>query len=223
MLFNPLSLIFFFLFFILFFVVITMIHIGIITIAFERIGLTESQTFGFILLSLLGSSINIPIKRVEVAPFEPPDQKVRFYGMIYNVPRKPKGHMVVAINLGGAIVPFLLSCYLMVKNGIFFEPIMATLLVASITYFLAKPVPGVGIAMPVFIPPLIAAVVSFLLGSGPHAPAVAYIAATMGTLLGADIFHLKDIEKIEAPLVSIGGAGTFDGIFLAGIIAVILA
>ncbi len=223
MFFNPFGLFFLFIFFILFFILFTFIQLGLITVAFERIGLSGSQTLGFLLLSLLGSSINIPVKRVELAPPELPNEKVRFYGMIYNVPQKPRGHMVVAVNLGGAMVPFILSCYLMVKNGIFIEPVMATLLVASITYFLAKPVPGVGIAMPVFIPPLIAAVVSFLLGSGPHAPAIAYIAATMGTLLGADIFHLKDIEEIKAPMVSIGGAGTFDGIFLAGIIAVILA
>ncbi len=224
MFFNPLGILFFVLFFFLALVLVTFIHIGLITIAFERIGLTENQTFGFLLLSLLGSSINIPVKKMEVKrPIEPLDEKVRFFGMVYNVPKKIRGQIVIAVNLGGAIVPFLLSCYLMAKNGIFLEPIIATLLVAFLTYFFAKPVPGVGIAMPVFIPPLIAAAVSFLLGPSEHAPAVAYIAATMGTLLGADIFHLKDIEKIHAPLVSIGGAGTFDGIFLAGIIAVLLA
>ncbi len=223
MFFSPLGILFFFLFLIFFFLVFIFIHIGLITIAFERLGLTEGQTLGFLLLSLLGSNINIPIKKIEIPTLEPLEERVRFFGMIYNVPQRPTGHMIVAINLGGAIVPFLLSCYLMVKNGLFFEPVLAALLVASLTYFFARPVPGIGIAMPMFIPPLIAAIVTFILGAEHHAPATAYIAATMGTLLGADIFHLKDIKKIQAPLVSIGGAGTFDGIFLAGIIAVILA
>ena len=224
MFFSPFDILFFLLFFFLAFALLVFIHIGLITIAFERIGLTESQTFGFLLLSLLGSSINIPIKKIEVdTPLEPFDHPVRYFGMVYNVPRQIKGQMIIAVNVGGAIVPFFLSCYLMVKNHIFIEPIAAALLVAFITYFFAKPVPGIGIAMPVFIPPLIAAAVTLILGPSPHAPAIAYIAATMGTLLGADIFHLKDVKKIRAPLVSIGGAGTFDGIFLAGIIAVLLA
>ncbi len=223
MFFSPLSLLFFLLFFILSFIIFTFIHIGLITIAFERIGLTESQTLAFLILSLIGSSINIPVKKIKSSFSATGDRQVRFFGMTYNVPRKSQGHTLVALNLGGAVVPFFLSCYLMLKNGIFFEPVVATAFVGFLTYFLARPVSGVGIAMPMFIPPLIAAIVTLLLGPSRHAPAVAYIAATMGTLIGADILHLKDIEEINAPLVSIGGAGTFDGIFLAGIIAVILA
>ncbi len=224
MFFSPFSILFFFIFLIFFFIVFTFIHIGLITIAFERLGLTEGQTLGILLLSLLGSNINIPIKKIEVPSFdEPLGKRVQFFGMVYNVPQDQNGQMIIAINLGGAVVPFLLSCYLMVKNGIFFEPILAALLVSAITYFFAKPVPGVGIAIPMIIPPFIAVLVALILGPIHHAPAIAYIAATMGTLLGADIYHLKDIRKIQAPLVSIGGAGTFDGIFLAGIIAVLLA
>ncbi len=223
MFFNPFGFLFFFLFFLSIIFVIAFIHIGLITIAFERLGLSESQAFGFLILSLLGSSVNIPIKKIEIPSFEPMAEKVRFFGMIYNVPKKLNNQMVIAINLGGAIVPFVLSCYLMWRNGLFGEPIVAALAVAGLTYFFAKPVPGVGIAMPMLIPPLIAAIVVFILGPARHGPAIAYVAATMGTLLGADIFHLKDIKRIQAPLVSIGGAGTFDGIFLAGIIAVLLA
>ncbi len=224
MIFSPISILFFLILLTIFFLVIIFLHIGLITIAFERLGLTEIQAFGFLLISLLGSHINIPIKRIEVPTDETFDEQVRFLGVLYNVPKRiSKGYMVVAVNFGGAIVPFLLSCYLMVKNEMFLEPIIGALLVAVLTYFFAKPVPGVGIAMPVFIPPIIAALVTLVLGGEQHAPATAYIAATMGTLLGADIFHLKDLPKIHAPMVSIGGAGTFDGIFLAGIIAVILA
>jgi uncharacterized membrane protein len=45
----------------------------------------------------------------------------------------------------------------------------------------------------------------------------------MGTLLGADILHFGDIQGLGAPVASIGGAGTFDGIFVTGILAVLLA
>jgi uncharacterized membrane protein len=64
--------------------------------------------------------------------------------------------------------------------------------------------------------------VSILIAYG-NAPTVAYISGTVGTLIGADILNLKKIEKLGAPIASIGGAGTFDGIFLNGILAVLLS
>jgi uncharacterized membrane protein len=94
--------------------------------------------------------------------------------------------------------------------------------VTTLVYFMAHPVRGVGIAVPVFIPP-IAATVSALIFSSKYAPALAYICGTMGTLLGADILHFGDIRGLGAPVASIGGAGTFDGIFVTGILAVLLA
>jgi uncharacterized membrane protein len=45
----------------------------------------------------------------------------------------------------------------------------------------------------------------------------------MGTLIGADLLHLREITKLGAPLASIGGAGIFDAILLSGIIAVLLS
>jgi uncharacterized membrane protein len=53
--------------------------------------------------------------------------------------------------------------------------------------------------------------------------ALAYVAGTLGTLLGADLLNLYRVRQLEAPVVSIGGAGTFDGIFVTGIVAVLLA
>lgn len=44
-----------------------------------------------------------------------------------------------------------------------------------------------------------------------------------GPLIGADLLHLRDIEKIATGVASIGGAGTFDGIVLSGIVAAYLA
>jgi uncharacterized membrane protein len=45
----------------------------------------------------------------------------------------------------------------------------------------------------------------------------------MGVLIGADILRLKDIREMGPPYAAIGGAGTFDGVFLTGIVAVLLA
>lgn len=223
MFFSPLTLLLFFLFVILFLFIFLFIHIGLITIAFERIGLTEAQTFAFLLISLLGSNINIPVKRIPLSAHESFAMTANFFGMRYPVPVQHPREMIIAINLGGAIVPFVLSCYLMSRWGLLFEPLFGIFCVAVITYVMARPVPGVGIALPVFVAPLMAAFIAIFMGPSVHAPSVAYISATMGTLLGADILHLRDLKKIHAPVASIGGAGTFDGIFLAGIIAVLLA
>ncbi|MDO9084222.1 MAG: DUF1614 domain-containing protein, partial [Humidesulfovibrio sp.] len=87
------------------------------------------------------------------------------------------------------------------------------------------------IAVPVLLPPAVAALTAILLvpdlpGYESVAPRAAYMAGTLGTLIGADVMHLvnrRTWATLDAPLLSIGGAGTFDGIFLAGIIAVLLA
>ena len=73
-----------------------------------------------------------------------------------------------------------------------------------------------------FGPPIIAALCGYLLG-GHHADAVAYVSGVLGTLIGADLLNLSKIKGLGAPVASIGGAGTFDGIFLTGIVAVLLA
>ena len=40
---------------------------------------------------------------------------------------------------------------------------------------------------------------------------------------GADLLNLDKIQGLGAPIASIGGAGTFDGVFLTGILAALLA
>jgi uncharacterized membrane protein len=94
--------------------------------------------------------------------------------------------------------------------------------VAVITYWLTQPIRGVGIAVPMFIPPVVAALTALLL-TRESAPALAYIAGSLGTLIGADLLNLGKLPGLGAPVASIGGAGTFDGIFLTGILAVLLA
>ena len=92
----------------------------------------------------------------------------------------------------------------------------------GLCYKIARPVPGLGIALPPLIPPIAAAVIAVVIAY-PHAPVVAYFSGTVGTLLGADILKLKKISQLGAPVASIGGAGTFDGIFLTGILSVMLS
>lgn len=72
-----------------------------------------------------------------------------------------------------------------------------------------------------FVPPIAAAVVATLLSWRRAAP-LAYISGSLRTLIGADLLNLGRIQGLGTPIASIGGAGTFDGIFLTGILAVLL-
>ncbi|WP_341537186.1 DUF1614 domain-containing protein [Methanosarcina barkeri] len=90
---------------------------------------------------------------------------------------------------------------------------------------------GIGIATPALVPPLAAALAAILLTSIIHIPncpidqcrvVVAYTGGVLGTLIGADLLNLGKIKNLGAPVASIGGAGTFDGIFLSGFIALLL-
>jgi uncharacterized membrane protein len=76
--------------------------------------------------------------------------------------------------------------------------------------------------MPALVPPIVA-VMSALVLAPVQAPPVAFIAGVLGPLLGADLLHLREIPRISTGMASIGGAGTFDGIVLSGILAAYLA
>lgn len=52
---------------------------------------------------------------------------------------------------------------------------------------------------------------------------MAFVIGVAGPLIGADLMHLKDIEARSAGTLSIGGAGTFDGIVLSGVVTAYLA
>jgi uncharacterized membrane protein len=99
---------------------------------------------------------------------------------------------------------------------------VATALVSAISFAFSRPMAGLGVAMPIFIAPLAAALVAMLINPGQSAP-LAYICGTLGVLIGADLLRLKDIQQMGVPVAAIGGAGTFDGIFITGIVAVLLA
>ena len=102
----------------------------------------------------------------------------------------------------------------------------AVLVGAGVNVFLcqvlARPVQGIGSALPALVPALAAAALAMLLAPG-DAPPVAFVAGVAGPLIGADLLHLRDVGKIASGVVSIGGAGTFDGIVLSGIVAAYLA
>ncbi len=201
---------------------IGLIEFGILQYAYEKVGISSRYVLGLLLLSLLGSYVNIPIAELP-AERVVSDQTIPFFGMRYVIPFvKEWPRTVIAINLGGAVIPVLVSAYLILKNDMIGRVLMAVIVVTVVVYRMARPLKGLGIAVPIFIPPAIAAATALLIEPN-LAPALAYAAGTLGTLIGGDLLNLRKIRGLGAPIVSIGGAGTFDGIFLTGIIAVLLA
>ena len=129
---------------------------------------------------------------------------------------------MVAVNVGGALIPTLMSLYLLIRHELWRIGLVATISVAAVCHWLAQPVPGVGIALPIFVPAMQTAIVAWVL-SRQYAAPLAYIGGSLGTLVGADLTNLDKIQGLGAPVASIGGAGTFDGIFVTGILAVLIA
>jgi len=218
----PIALPFFLLLLFLFALLVILIEIRIIEYAYKRIGINHRYIFALLLLSLLGSYVNIPVAELSAGRVLS-GKEITFFGMRYVVPMvEGWPGTVIALNVGGAIIPTLLSLYLLVKNRLYSRGLIGVAIVTVIVHMTAYPVKGVGIAVPMFIPPLVAAAVGLLL-SRRFAPPLAYIAGSLGTLVGADLLNLGEIQRLDAPIASIGGAGTFDAIFLTGILAVLLA
>lgn len=210
----------FFLFLLVF--LLTFIQVGLLSFAFEKLGLPPALGFMVLLLSLLGSTINLPIARIKSGV--PPREITlpTFWGLLRIPMQSSRNETQISVNLGGCLIPTALSVYFFSQSSL---TLLVTLLgisiVTTLSYYFSRPIPGVGIAMPILIAPICAAMVGLTLSPDQSAP-LAYISGTLGVLIGADLLHLKEIPKLGAPNASIGGAGTFDGIFITGIVAALL-
>jgi len=203
-------------------VFIVIVEIRALAYAYRVIGISPRYVSLVLLLTLLGSYINLPLYKVPVPRVLSP-QIIERFGRAYVVPPQIEpGVTIVAINVGGALIPILVSIYLFLRTRERWRMLLAIAVVALVVHSLAQVVPGAGIAVPMLIPPLTAAGVALVLAFR-QAPAVAYVAGSLGALIGADIWNLPRVAELGAPVVAIGGAGTFDGVFLTGILAGLLA
>ena len=218
----PLALPFFLFLVGLFLFIVVLIQVHVLQYAYAKLGLSSGAALLLLFASLVGSYFNIPLTELPEREVRS-GQVVEFFGMRYVVPVVVDWpRTVIAVNVGGALIPTLLSLYLLLKNRIWGSAAVATIVVTVACYHLAQPVAGIGIAIPALIPPIIAAIVALLVAR-TNVAAVAYISGSLGTMVGADLLNLGKVQGLGAPVASIGGAGTFDGVFLTGIIAVLLA
>jgi len=205
----------------------TIIQLGILTLALDKLGLSaDSATLLFITI-LAGSMLNLPLFSMSGEPSgneeEPAIPPPPLPGFIRNAPPPYTGKTQIMANVGGCVVPVAFCLYLLRHNSIgSFHLLLAIATVTFLSYSSSRRLPGIGIGIPILLAPIAAALVSILLDPA-HAAPLAYISGTLGVLIGADLLHLRDIQQLKVPFASIGGAGSFDGIFITGIVAVLLA
>ena len=205
----------------LFAIVAGFVAARLVSFASASMGLAPGTMMGVLLASLLGSYINIPIAYLPEHHMSA-RAVVSYFGVPYVVPVVRSTVTVLAINVGGAVIPIIMSLYLMMRNQLYTLSFWGIAVVALACHLLARPVPGIGIAEPIFVPCLVTTVMALSL-SRRHAGALAYICGSLGTLIGADLMNLGKISGLGAPVASIGGAGTFDGIFVIGLLSVVYA
>ena len=196
--------------------------------ALQQLGMTRSFGALLVLAIFAGSLFNIPVRRksrAEVLAYRPFD----FYGIDRLAPRLlgERSQQVIALNVGGCVIPLLIVMYQLMRLGssdaaVFPALLLACALNTAACYLMARPVAGLGILLPIFVPGCLAALLALFLAPA-HAPGVALCAGVLGPLIGADLLHLRDLGRRGAGLLSIGGAGTFDGIVVSGFLAVMLS
>ncbi len=216
-----------------------LLYMNVAALSFEGLGLSAAGAFLLFAASLAGSVVNIPLSSREIVVRGPKIAAIPSFRRTWAWGFPGEGgffrsgdfpwffieppvvqKQVLAVNLGGALIPAGFSIYLLCRSQIV-PVVLATTLVSAACYVMARPTPGRGILIPSFVPPLSAALAAMLFARD-NPSAVAYIAGTMGTLIGADIFHIGTMMRTGPGVLSIGGAGVYDGIFLAGLIAAFL-
>lgn len=196
--------------------------------ALARLGLSPEVSIAAAAAIFLGGMVNIPVRKIpreEVV--EIPAISLFGAGRLLRRRVRRETHTVIAVNVGGCLVPLGLAGYELWRLagmgwGVLGLALVAAAVNTAVCWKVARPIPRVGIAMPALVPALVAALTALLL-LPEMAPPVAFVAGVLGPLLGADLLHFDDVKEIATGMASIGGAGTFDGIVVSGLVATLLA
>jgi uncharacterized membrane protein len=199
-----------------------LVQFGVLAIAFGKLGLSAESAYLLLVTTLAGSLLNMPLFTVDSSyTGELPAQLPAW---LKPPPIAVPGKTLIAINIGGCVVPVAFSAYLFLENPVAVPQALGCIaLVAAVAHAGSRPIPGVGIGIPILLSPAAAALAAIALGDDATRAPLAYIGGTLGVLIGADLLRLRDIRALGAPVAAIGGAGSFDGIFVSGLVAVLLA
>ncbi len=218
--------------FVLFFVILP---VSLVSNAFERLDLTAAQGLLVFAAMFLGRLVDIPVHRRGRLVRS---SGVRMVGPFFVVTARPGSagpgfelrEQVLAVNLGGCVVPVLLALYLLSRHGWDLAQDLnvwlCVALVAAACFAFARHDFFAGLKVPFWVPPLATVISAQVMIHDGFTAAAASVAGSLGTLLGAGLFPLVwpgRMERLEAAVISVGGSGMFMGVFLACVLSVLLA
>jgi len=215
-------------------IVVPLLFLGLVGKAFTHlVGLSWLTATALVILILLSSMVNIPVWKVRKETIRMPHGAADQFPEAFT----PYGNgglweTSIAVNLGGAVIPVVMACWLLYRASsvmggdiLYIQVAVATLIVAAIAHVLTRPMVGVGLRVPLFVPGLSALLcgILFAQGLGLSAGVIAFTGTTFGILLGAGIAYLPHVGDLEVPQVSIGGSGMFGAIFIGCILSALIA
>lgn len=190
---------------------------------YQRLGFSPIASIIIVLFlavtSLLLSDVNIPLMIIRLKEYRPNEKKNR------------ETEVLLTLNVGGALIPLIVSAHILIVLQIGYSltlviSAVSVLIVSLIVYRVSRIVEDVGITVPLVIPALAAASTTLILVELTHYPLLiagplSYVAGTLGTLVGADIYKLREIvmQATRHYVISIGGLGSFDSIYVSGILS----
>ena len=197
-------------------------------VSLQKLHLSPDTAFNLMLAIIFGGLVNIPVKRiVQTRPVW--SHPLAVFGLDRTLPSwlTERRETIIAVNVGGCLIPVGIAVYQLafivpLGGDAIWALTLAVTINTVVCFIVATPVANVGIVMPGFVAPFTAALSALYLAP-EFAPPVAFVAGVIGPLIGADFLHIDDFIKTPVGVASIGGAGTFDGIVLSGIIAAFLA
>src|ERR1700738_1799683 len=111
---------------------VAFVEVGVISYAYQQIGIPQGWLYTLLLGSILGSHVNIPVARFRDHT-EMHDTDVSYFGVRHRVPTMtPTGETVLAVNVGGALIPGAVAVYLVVRNHLWLRALLAVAAVAVV-------------------------------------------------------------------------------------------
>ena len=215
--------------------IMLIVTLGYFSFLFKSVGINDVYSFilafSFSFLSFALSPVNVVVKEVDREALAPTIDVIYVFGIPIYVPRLSYqiSKTLIAVNVGGALIPVIISSILLffiakVLLILLLLVLINVIIVILVSNHFSRVMPGIGVVMNPLIAPVTSSLVSLVLFINHPIliPISAYVSSVLGTLIGADLMNLRKILDASPQIVSIGGMGTFDGIFLSGIFSVML-
>jgi uncharacterized membrane protein len=212
-------------------ILIPLFILGMIGVAYTRLGFSWISALTVVLLMLFGSFVNIPVYRIRRDMIRVSQNNSSDFGVCVPCASGQVWDTMLSLNFGGVVIPVCVSLYmvnraiLVTGTSLLFTVCAGITIVALLTFFSTRHLTCAGIQVPLLIPGLTALIAGLLLAGGPGltAAVTAFVSGTMGVLLGGNVVYLYRIKDFEIPEVSFGGAGTFGSVFICCILPALIA